>query len=81
MIIKVRSQDGPNLFIPIPTGLFCNRLTAGFAAKAMAQNGVTATPAQMVKLFRVIRKVKRRHPDWVLVEAESAEGDRVYVKL
>ena len=32
MIIKVRSEEGPNLFIPIPTGLLCNRLTAGFSA-------------------------------------------------
>ena len=80
MIVKIRSKDGPNLFIPIPTGLFCNRLTAGIAAKAMAQNGMTITPEQMVKLFRVIRQVKRRHPDWVLVEVTSANGDCVYVK-
>ena len=80
MIVKIRSQDGPNLFIPIPVGLFCNRLTAGFAAKAMAQNGITATPAQMAKLFRTIRACKRRHRDWVLVEVQSANGDQVYVK-
>ena len=81
MIIKIRSQDGPNLFLPIPTGLFCNRLTAGFAAKVMAQNGCTATPEQMVRLFRAIRQYKRKHPDWVLTEVQSADGDCVYVKL
>ena len=81
MIIKIRSQDGPNLSIPIPTGLFCNRLTAGFAARAMEQNGYTATPEQMVRLFRAIRQYKRKHPDWVLVEVQSADGDYVYVKL
>ena len=81
MLIKVRSQDGPNLTIPIPTGLFCNRLTAGFAAKAMEQNGCTATPEQMVRLFKAIRQCKRKHPDWVLVEVQSADGDYVYVKL
>ena len=46
MIIKVRSEGGPNLFIPIPTSLLCSRLTAGFSAKMMAQNGVNATPEQ-----------------------------------
>ena len=81
MLIKVRSTDGPNLIIPIPTGLFCNRLTVGFAAKMMEQNGITATPAQMMKLFRTIRRYKRKHPDWVMVEVQSAEGDYVYVKL
>ena len=81
MIVKIQSTDGPNLFIPIPVGLFCNRLTAGIAARVMAQNGWSATPAQMAKLFRCLRQTKRRHPDLVLVEVESAEGDRVYVKL
>ena len=81
MLIKVRSQDGPNLTIPIPTGLFCNRLTAGFAARAMDQNGFHATPEQMVRFFRAARQYKRRHPDWVMVEVQSSDGDYVYVKL
>ena len=81
MIVKVRAKDGPNLTIPIPTGLFCNRLTVGFAAKMMEQNGITATPAQMMKLFRTIRRYKRKHPDWVLTEVRSSNGDYVYVKL
>ena len=81
MIVKVQSKDGPNLLIPIPTGLFCNRLTAGIAARAAAQGGVTATPEQMAKLFRIIRECKRRFPGWVITEIESADGDYVYVKL
>ena len=81
MLIKVRSADGPNLTIPLPTGLFCNRFTAGLAAKAMVQNGVNATPEQMVRFFKAVRQCKRRHPDWVMVEVESADGDYVYVKL
>ena len=81
MLIKVRSTDGPNLTIPLPVGLFCNRLTAGLAAKAMAQNGWDATPEQMVKLFRTIRQCRQRHPGLALVEVQSAEGDYVYVKI
>ena len=81
MIIKIRSNDGPNLFIPFPTGLLCNRLTAGFAAKAMEQNGWNATPAQMVRFFRAVRRYKSKHPDWVLTEVQSSNGDYVYVKL
>ena len=80
MIVKIRAAKGPRLFIPIPMGLFCNRLTAGIAAKVMEQNGMTLTPAQLVKLMRVIRQCKCRHRNWVLVEVESAEGDRVLIK-
>ena len=81
MIIKIRSTEGPNIFIPIPTGLFCNRLTAGIAAKMMEQNGMHATPEQMVRFFRAARQYKRKHPDWVMVEVESSTGDYVFVKL
>ena len=81
MIVKVRAQDGPNLTIPIPTSLLCSRLTAGFSAKMMEQNGVNATPEQMVRFFRTARQYKRKHPDWVMVEVESSTGDYVYVKL
>ena len=81
MLIRVRSNDGPNIFLPLPTALFCNRLTAGFAAKMMEQNGMTITPGQMVRFFRAVRRYKRKHPDWVLTEVHSADGDYVYVKL
>ena len=81
MLVKGRSKDGPNLTIPLPTGLFCNRLTAGIAAKAMAQNGWNATPEQMARFFQAARRYKRKHPDWVMVEVQSADGDYVYVKL
>ena len=81
MIVKVRAKDGPNLTIPIPTSLLCNRLTAGFSAKMMEQNGMHATPEQMVRFFRAVRQYKRKHPDWVMVEMESSTGDYVYVKL
>ena len=53
MIVRIKSKDGPNLFIPIPTGLFCNRLMAAIAAKTMEQNGWTATPPKMLKNWKV----------------------------
>lgn len=81
MLIKVRSADGPNLTIPIPTGLFCNRFTVGIAARAAAEGGVNVTPEQLKKLFRCLRDCKRRFPDWVITEVESADGDYIYVKL
>ena len=81
MIVKVRAKDGPNLTIPIPTSQLCNRLTAGFSAKMMEQNGVHATPEQMIRFFRTARQYKRKHPDWVMVEVETSTGDYVFVKL
>ncbi len=81
MIIRIKSKDGPNLFIPFPLGLVCNRFTADIAARAAAVGGVHATPEQMARLFRVIRDCKRRFPDWVITEVQSADGDYVYIRL
>ena len=83
MIVRIKSKDGPNLFIPIPIpmGLFLNRFTAALAARAAAEGGVNVTPEQLKKLFRVLWECKRRFPGWVITEVESADGDYVYVKL
>ena len=80
MRITVQSDD-VNLRIPIPTGLVLNDLTAGLAPKLMAQNGVTITTKQARKFIRAMKKYKRRHRDWVLVEVQSADGDYVEIKL
>ena len=81
MIVRIKSKDGPNLFIPFPLGLICNRFTVGIAARAAAEGGVQVTPEQLRKLFRTIRDCKRRFPDWVITEVESADGEYIYVKL
>ena len=81
MIVRIKSKDCPNLFIPFPLGLVCNRFTVGIAAKAASESGVNVTPEQMAKLFRVFRECKRRFPGWAITEIESADGDYDYVKL
>lgn len=80
MKITVRSED-VNLCIPFPSALIFNDLTAAFAPKVMEQNGVTITAKQARKFIRAMRKFKRRHRDWTLVEVESAGGDYVEIKL
>ena len=80
MKITVRS-DEVNLCIPFPTGLVFNDLTAAIAPKFLEQNGITITAKQARKVIRAMRKFKRRHRDWVLVEVQSADGDYVEVKL
>lgn len=81
MVIRIREKGGVHLTIPLPTGLIFNRFTAPIAARAAAEGGVTVTPEQLRKLFRVLRDCKRRFPGWVIAEVQSADGDEVYVKL
>lgn len=81
MEIRIRSKEGPNLWIPLPTGLIFNRLTAPIAARAMAQYGAGLSAGQLTRFFAAVKRYKRTHPDWVLAEVQSADGDYVLVKL
>lgn len=81
MQIRINAKDGPNLWIPLPTGLMFNSLTAPIAARAAAQSGVNITARQMNRLFDAVRRYKKAHPDWVLVEVQSADGDDIRIKL
>ena len=80
MIIKVRS-DEIKLWIPVPMGLVFSDLTAAFLPKLMEQNGMTMTPEQARKLMRGIRKCRRHHRGLTLLEAETAYGQSVEIKL
>lgn len=80
MIIKVRNDDG-KLWIPVPIMWVFSDLTALFVPKIMEQNGVTITPKQARKLMRGMRKCFRRHRGLTLVEAETAYGQSVEIKL
>lgn len=80
MRITVRSEEA-NLRIPIPTALIFNDLTAAIAPRFMSQYGLNITGRQARKLVRAMKKFKRRHRDWILVEVQSADGDYVEIKL
>ena len=49
--------------------------------KVRSKDGPNLTPEQLARFFQAARQYKRKHPDWVMVEVQSADGDYVYVKL
>ena len=80
MVVKVRSGNS-KLWFPIPLTILFSDLTALFLPKMMEQSGVTMTRKQARKLVRATRKCLRRHRGLTLVEAESATGDWIEIKL
>lgn len=80
MRIYVNDSDGTNINIRIPTGLFLNRLTAFILFKIL-QPEVPLTKEQAYALINALRRYKRTHPGWKLVEVHSAEGDVVEIRL
>ena len=43
MKIVVKSNEGPNIWLPIPSGLVLNRFVAGFAPKYLQGYGLDIT--------------------------------------
>ena len=81
MRIVVKSSDGKKIWLPIPSGLVFNPLTACFAPKFLKEQGIEITRAQAIAFVKELNRYRRKHPKWVLMEVERAEGDYVKIKL
>lgn len=81
--MRIQVSDGRKfrLYLPIPTGLALNRFTAGFACRAAEEQGVHISREKMRALFDAIHTCRKANPGWVLVEAESAGGEKVVIRL
>ena len=81
MEIVVESNSERTVRIPIPTGLVLNRFFAAVISSELKKKNVEIPPARLYRLFREIRKYKRRHPEWTLVDVQRTDGEHVTVKL
>lgn len=81
MKIIVTSKEGPNIRLPIPSGLVLNRLVAGFAPRYLKEYGLDITKEQAILFVKALNQYRRKHPDWVLAEVQSSDGEYVKVKL
>lgn len=81
MNIVIKSKQGKNIRIPLPSVLVFNRFTAGLMPKYLKQNGLDISKKQARVFVKELHRFRRRHRDWVLVEVQSASGDYVKIKL
>lgn len=65
----------------LPSVWVFNRFTAYWLPKALAKQGIRISKEQLQDLFLAINQYRRAHKDWVLAEVDSADGERVFVKL
>lgn len=82
MTISIRSE-GARFFLKLPVRLLLNRATASIAIKALEKKGmaIQLTAEDVGKLAACIRQCKKRYRKMELVRVESANGDKVIVKL
>lgn len=82
MKIHVMERGVQKINLRLPTGLLLNRVTAYLAPHFTKKNdGMPITGAQAYRLIRALKEYKAGHPEWVLVEVDSANGDHVEIRL
>ena len=83
MKIQIRAAER-NFYLNLPTNLIFSRLVLRLALKHSSINGrkidgLTAEAADA--LSAEIRRIKKRHGTWELVEVRSADGETVKITL
>ncbi len=85
MRVHIHEKDGAALRIPIPVGLFLNRLTAPlafiFLKPFLRKHGVTLTFSQLCRLLRALRKAKRCLNGTPLADIAEKGGGHITVWL
>ena len=81
MKIQIKEAGGHKLCFPIPTGAVFGHITAAILPHALKDEGITITKKQAYQFIRELRRYKKAHPDWVLVDIEDAGGDTVKITV
>lgn len=82
MKISVNSGGKPVVRLALPSGLVFNRFSATLLLpRILEENGIHISGKDARMLVKGIRDYQKKHRDWVLIEVDSADGDRVLIKL
>jgi hypothetical protein len=77
MRVKINGRT----YFRFPTGLILNRFTVGILRGKIEEEGVKINGKQALLIIKAVKRYKRKHGDWVIVEVESKDGDSVVVKV
>ena len=80
MKIFIKSDD-LKLTLRLPTGLILNRLTAGIVCRKLKKEGIHLTRKQTVLFIKELKKYKKKHRDWNLVEISENDTNSVIIKI
>lgn len=64
-----------------PTCLTLNRLTAWIIRRKLKKEGIQLTGKQTARMLKELKRYKKNHADWNLVEVNSKNGNTVKVRL
>ena len=81
MRIDIQTNQGRALKIVLPTGLALNRVTALIFPGALEKKGIHMTREQAIRIVQIIRRCRRNHSSWKLVEMKMEDGSCVDITL
>lgn len=87
MKIIVKEGDSTHRFT-LPTSLLLSRISRTMILNAVRKNTdkeaaepLPLTKAQLKKLFREVKRWKRQHGGWTLVEVKSGSGEEITINI
>ena len=80
MKISIKS-DKLKMVLRFPTGLVINRFTAGIVCRKLKKEGIHLTRKQTVLFIKELKRYKKKHRDWNLVEVEENGTNSVIIKI
>ena len=81
MKIQIKDSENHKFCVPSPTGAVFGHITAAILPHALQDKGITITKKQAYLFIRELRRYKKHHPDWVLVDIEDSCGDTVKITV
>lgn len=81
MQISVVEKEKSGVCLQLPTGLLLNRLTAGIVARKLRKQGMQISGKSVYAFAKAVRTYRKEHPQWQLVEVQSANGEQIQVNL
>ena len=80
--MRIRIREGGTRFtLPLPNRVVFSHLTARLLSRAAAEGGVDLPSAQLLAFFRALRRYRRAHPGFALVEVRTKDGGLVEIRL
>ena len=80
MKISIKS-DKLKMVLRFPTGLVINRLTAGIIRRSLKKKGIHLSRKQTVLFIKELKRYKKKHRDWNLVEVTENDTNSVIIKI
>ena len=81
MRIVLQNGQQKEKCLRIPNGLLLNSFFSFLLIKTLNKRGIQLTQDQMKPLIKKLKAVRKRHPDWVVLEAEEASGGKIKIIL